>query len=66
MSTVTDSQVLQIKRLAPFLDSHVLLQFLKNHVPGTQKLQDQIQERTLISKSNNWDKVDDEHKAENN
>ena len=28
----------QIKRLAPFLDAHILLNFLKNHVSGTEQL----------------------------
>lgn len=35
-------------------------------MPGTERLQEQIQERTLISKKDSWDKVDQEHKAENN
>lgn len=56
----------QIKRIAPFLDTHVLLNFLKVHVPGTDRLQEQIAERTQIAKRENWDKVDDEIKAENN
>jgi hypothetical protein len=40
MSSLSDNHIQQIKRLAPFLDTHVLLNFLKNHVPGTEKLQD--------------------------
>ena len=32
----------QIKRFAPFLDTHVLLNFIKNYVPGSDKLANQI------------------------
>jgi hypothetical protein len=41
--------ILQIKRLAPFLDAHVLLYFLKNYVPGSEKLQTQISDQTLLN-----------------
>ena len=65
-AALSESSVQLIKRIAPFLDSHVLLQFLKTHVPGTEKLQDQIAERTLINKKETWEKVEEEHRAENN
>lgn len=65
-TTLTASNVDQVKKLAPFLDPHILLHFLKTNVPGTEKLQEQLQERTLIAKKDSWDKVEDEHKAENN
>ena len=39
----------QIKRFAPFLDTHVLLNFLRNYVQGTDKLVNQIQDQTLIN-----------------
>jgi hypothetical protein len=35
---LTDFHVQQIKRIAPYLDAHVLLNFLKNHAPGTERL----------------------------
>ncbi len=60
--SLTESHVQQIKRLAPYLDPHVLLNFLKTNAPGTERLQEQIAERTLISKKDSWDKVDDEFK----
>lgn len=66
MSQLSESHIQQIKRLAPFLDTHVLLSFLKTNVPGTEQLQEQIAEKTLISKKDNWEKVDDDYKAENN
>ena len=56
----TESQVQLIKRVAPYLDTHVLLHFLKTQVPGTEKLQGQIAERTLLSKKDAWQKGQDE------
>jgi len=35
----TESQVQLIKRVAPYLDTHVLLHLLKTQVPGSDKLQ---------------------------
>ena len=52
-----------IKRVAPYLDTHVLLHFLKNAVPGTERLQEQLVERTLINKRDTWSKGDEEAKA---
>lgn len=35
----SESHIIQLKRIAPFLDSHILLNFLKTNVPGSDKLQ---------------------------
>ena len=40
----SENQVQLIKRAAPYLDTHVLLHFLKMQVPGTERLQEQIAE----------------------
>lgn len=61
-SPLSESQASQIKRIAPFLDPHILLQFLRSNVTGSEKLQEQIQERTLIAKKDSWDKVDEEYR----
>lgn len=60
MSTPAESQVNLIKRVAPYLDTHVLLHFLKTSVPGTERLQEQLSEKTLISKKDAWQKGQDE------
>lgn len=52
-----------IKRVAPYLDTHVLIYFLKTTIPGTERLQEQLAERTLISKRDTWSKTDEEAKA---
>jgi len=62
MSSVTPAQIGQIKTMAAYLDPHVLLAFLKTHAPGTERVQEQIAEKTLISKKESWDKVEDEFK----
>jgi len=49
-----ENPVTLIKRVAPYLDTHILLHFLKTQVPGTEKLQEQISERTLLSKKEAW------------
>jgi hypothetical protein len=58
---MTDTVTL-IKRMAPCLDTHVLLHFLRSAVPGSEKLQEQITERTLINKRDSWTKGDEETK----
>ncbi len=60
----SDSQITQLKRLAPFLDSHVLLQFLKTHVPGSEKLQQQLSDSLLISQKDKLAQVEEEAKTE--
>lgn len=62
-SAISENHIQFIKRVAPYLDSHVLLHFLKTQVPGTEKLQEQIAERTLLSKRDTWTKGDEEVKA---
>lgn len=62
MSSVGD----QIKRLAPFLDTHVLLSFLKQNVPGTDSLQTQITEQTLLGQKEKAQQLEDEFKSEDN
>jgi beta-N-acetylglucosaminidase len=62
MSSITQTQIGQIKTMAAYLDPHVLLAFLKTHAPGTERVQEQIAEKTLISKKESWDKVEDEFK----
>lgn len=37
----------QLKQLAPYLDPHILLWFLKKNVPKSEKLQSQLQSRLL-------------------
>ena len=54
-----------IKRMAPCLDTHVLLHFLKVAVPGSEKLQEQITEKTLINKRDSWAKGEEESKEGN-
>lgn len=61
---MSEQSIQQIKRLAPFLDSHVLLNFLKNHVPGTEKLANQIQDQTLINQKEKAVKLEEEAKNE--
>lgn len=54
-----------IKRIAPCLDTHVLLHFLRTAVPGSEKLQEQITEKTLLNKRDSWTKGDEESKEGN-
>lgn len=54
-----------IKRMAPCLDTHVLLHFLRNAVPGSEKLQEQITEKTLINKRDSWTRGEEETKDGN-
>ena len=63
---MSEQAILQIKRFAPFLDTHVLLQFLKHHVPGTDKLQNQILDQTLINQKEKAAKLEEEMKNEAN
>lgn len=59
---MSENLLSQIKRLSPFLDSHVLLSFLKNHVQGTEKIVSQIQEQTLIGQKEKSSKIEEEAK----
>ena len=63
MSSVTQEQIGFIKTVAGYLDPHVLLAFLKSHAHGTERVQEQLSEKTLIAKKDSWDKVEDEFKS---
>lgn len=58
----SDSTVTQLKRLAPFLDAHVLLQFLKNNVTGSETLQNKLQDSLLINQKEKATKLEEEAK----
>ena len=60
----TQTQIALIKRLAPYLDAHVLLQFLKNSVPASEGLQQKISDQLLISQKDKAVKLEEEAKNE--
>ncbi|CDW72405.1 UNKNOWN [Stylonychia lemnae] len=64
MTSTTESHIAQIKRLAPYLDSHILLQFLKNHVPNSDKLQEQLTNSLLISQKEKVQQLEEDAKNE--
>ena len=65
MSSDAHTPVQLIKRIAPCLDTHVLLHFLRTAVPGSEKLQEQIAEKTMLNKRDSWSKGEEEAKEGN-
>eukprot|EP00347_Sterkiella_histriomuscorum_P020231 403338592 len=59
-----DSHAVQLKRIAPFLDSHVLLQFLRTNVPQSEKLQQQLSSQLLLSQKEKAKEIEEQAKQD--
>ena len=58
------SQIEQIRRLAPYVDPHILVQFLNKHVPKSDGLQKQIKGQMLSAKGEEAQKMEESAKAD--